>query len=125
MRLLASIMIALGLAGSVATPAAATNEYRPIIDRGEFLSLIQGKSLRIGAFGVNLNVLPNGQIQGRASGWDLTGTWSWQDGYFCREMDWSGYEIGYNCQLVEVRGSNRMRFTVDRGAGDSAVFNLR
>ena len=121
MRLILSLAVAFGLAG----PAAASAEYRPIIDRGEFLSLIQGKSLRIGVLGVNLNVLPNGQILGRASGWDLTGTWSWQDGYFCREMDWSGYEISYNCQLVEVRGSNLMRFTVDRGAGDSAVFNLR
>jgi len=39
-------------------------------------------------------------------------------------MDWGGYPIDYNCQLVEVRGG-AMRFTVDRGAGDSATFNLR
>lgn len=105
-----------------ATPAAA--DFQEIRDRSEFLDLVQGRSLRLGLFGINIDVRPDGTIDGRASGWDLTGTWSWQDGYFCREMDWSGTEIPYNCQLVEVAG-NRMRFTVDRGAGDDAVFNLR
>jgi hypothetical protein len=34
-------------------------------------------------------------------------------------------EIPYNCQLVEERGGEVMRFTVDRGTGDSASFRLR
>lgn len=103
----------------------AASEYRKVGDRSEFLSLVQGKQLRIGLYGLKISVLPDGAITGSASGWDLTGTWSWQNGYFCREMDWSGYEIGYNCQLVEVRGTDRMRFTVDQGRGRSAEFNLR
>jgi len=40
-------------------------------------------------------------------------------------MDWDGTAIKYNCQLVELRGSDEMRFTVDRGAGRSARFRLR
>jgi hypothetical protein len=40
-------------------------------------------------------------------------------------MDWSGYEIPFNCQLVEALGDDRLRFTVDQGAGDSAEFRLR
>ncbi len=110
---------------SLLTPlSAAANGYEPVSDKGRFLSLVEGRELRLGAFGIRLQVSGDGSISGRASGWDLTGSWSWQDGYFCREMDWSGYEIDYNCQLVEVAG-NRMRFTVDRGAGRSAEFNLR
>ena len=112
-----------GLLALLAAPALA--DYTKVTDRGEFLELLQGKQLRLGLFGVSLNVVPDGTIEGRASGWDVTGTWSWQDGYFCREMDWSGTEIPYNCQLVEADGSDRMRFTVDRGAGDAATFNLR
>ncbi len=112
---------------AIAIPAAASaTEYRTVSDRGEFLSLVDGKELRIGALGIRIRVEDDGSIAGRASGWDLTGRWNWQDGYFCREMDWSGYEIEYNCQLVEVTdANNRVRFTVDRGAGDSAIFNLR
>ena len=66
----------------------------------------------------------DGRIDGSAVGWDITGTWQWQDGYFCREMAWGGDPIPYNCQLVEVEGDDRIRFTVDRGAGRSAAFSL-
>ncbi len=102
----------------------AANGYEAVSDKGHFMTLVDGRELRLGALGIRLQVKGDGSIEGTASGWDLTGSWSWQDGYFCREMDWSGYEISYNCQLVEVAG-NRMRFTVDRGAGRSAEFNLR
>ena len=34
-------------------------------------------------------------------------------------------EIEFNCQLVEANGDERMRFTVDKGTGDSATFKLR
>lgn len=105
--------------------AAAANEFEPIKDRDDFLSLVQNRELRIGVYNLSINLSPDGQIKGSALGWKITGTWSWQDGYFCREMDWSGMEIDYNCQLVEASGAERMRFTVDRGAGDSATFKLR
>jgi hypothetical protein len=105
--------------------AASANDFKPIMDKDDFLSLIQNRELRIGMYNLSLNLMPDGQIKGRALGWDITGKWQWQDGYFCREMDWSGMEIEYNCQLVEVNGDERLRFTVDKGAGDSATFKLR
>jgi hypothetical protein len=69
-------------------------------------------------------VLPNGEIAGTAVGWELSGTWDWKDGLFCREMDWSGMPIDYNCQLVETNGEE-LRFTSDAGKGNSADFRLR
>lgn len=105
--------------------AAAANDFEPVRDKGAFLSLVQDRELRISLYGLSLNVMPDGQIKGSALGWDITGSWSWQDGYFCREMDWSGMAIDYNCQLVEAQGSDKLRFTVDQGAGDSATFRLR
>ena len=117
-RLILAITLAL-----TAMPAAANN-YQPISDQATFLSLVDGKLLRNRLYGVRLNVLNNGQIQGSAIGWDITGTWSWENGYFCREMNWGGDPIPYNCQLVEWDGS-LLRFTVDRGAGDSAAFRLQ
>ena len=65
------------------------------------------------------------QIKCSALGWAVSGTWNWNEGYFCREMDWSGTPIPHNCQLVEARGDRKLRFTTDRGAGDSASFDLR
>ncbi len=108
----------------IATPTLAAAEFVPLNDKSRFLALVNGKTLSNRFFGVNLNVMADGTIQGEAKGWPITGTWSWQSGYFCREMDWDGYEIRYNCQLVEARGSEELRFTVDQGAGRSARFKL-
>ncbi len=105
--------------------AAAANGFEPVRDKDAFLSLLQDRDLRISLYGLSLNVLPDGKIKGSALGWEITGSWAWQDGYFCREMDWSGMAIDYNCQLVEAEGTDKLRFTVDQGAGDSAVFRLR
>ena len=114
-----SLTLALG-----ATPALADG-FVPVSDQGTFLSLVEGKELRNRLYGVRLNVLENGRLQGAAVGWDISGSWSWQDGYFCREMDWGGEPIPYNCQLVEANGEEVLRFTVDQGAGDSASFRLQ
>lgn len=105
-------------------PAALADGFEPVTEVEAFLGLVEGRELRIPMIGISLVVTPDGRIDGSAAGWDVTGRWDWQDGYFCREMDWSGTEIAYNCQLVEASGSDRLRFTVDRGAGRAATFRL-
>ena len=110
----------------LATPVSAVaNDFEPVRDQGEFLKLVQDRVLRSGLYDLAISLMPDGRIEGSALGWQITGQWQWQDGYFCREMDWSGTPIAYNCQLVEVQGGDKLRFTVDRGAGDAAVFRLR
>jgi hypothetical protein len=116
---------ALTATAALAALPAAANDFEPVTDLSEFLSVIEGRELRLGLFGISLKVTPDGRIDGTAMGDDVTGSWAWQDGFFCREMDWGGTPIPYNCQLVEVRGNGVIRFTVDQGQGDSAQFNLR
>ncbi len=116
--------LAAALATAIAVPAAA-DTFARIADRETFLGTVQGKELRLGLFDISLYVQPDGRIEGDAMGWGVTGTWEWRDGYFCREMDWSGYRIAPNCQLVESDGNTEVRFTVDRGAGRAASFRLR
>lgn len=115
----------LGLCLAAATAAPAVADFTPVQSRDSFLQLVSGKELRLALYGIKLQVAPTGDILGKAAGWDIKGNWSWQDGYFCREMDWSGTVIPYNCQLVEANGADRLRFTVDRGAGQSATFTIR
>ena len=99
--------------------------YSPVRDKSQFVSLVEGRELHYRLFGISLVIGPNGKIQGKAMGTPVTGTWVWRDGYFCREMDWSGYEIPYNCQLVEAREAQTLRFTTDMGRGQSAAFSLK
>lgn len=105
--------------------SAKAETYAPIKDLPTFLELVEGRDLRIGLYDLTLNLSADGQVTGSALGWGITGSWRWDDGYFCREMDWSGYAIEDNCQLVELIGADKLRFTTDRGAGDSASFKLR
>jgi len=116
------IAVVLGL--MVPAGSAAAETYLPVQDRDRFMSLVEGKLLRNRLYGIRLNVLNTGDIQGSAIGWDITGTWDWRDGYFCRKMAWGDTEIAYNCQLVEVAG-DKIRFTVDRGAGNAAAFRMQ
>ena len=118
-RLVVTLMLVFG-----AVPASAES-FVPVSDQTMFLSLVDGKELRNQLYGIRLNVLGNGSIRGGAIGWDISGSWNWQNGYFCREMEWGGDPIPYNCQLVEVRNGNILRFTVDQGAGKSASFRLQ
>lgn len=104
--------------------SALAEGFQPVQDKDTFLSLVDGRELRLGLPRVILRVLPDGTIRGTAMGWDVTGKWSWDNGFFCRELDWSGYPIPANCQLVEQRPSE-LRFTSNRGAGQSAAFRLR
>ena len=106
------------------TGTAWADSFQPVTDQSTFVELVNGRNLTNRLYNLSLNVSPSGNISGSALGWDVTGTWSWQGGYFCREMAWGGDPIPYNCQLVEVAG-DQVRFTTDRGAGDSAAFRLR
>jgi len=107
-------------ASLLAAPAAA--EFDKISDEAEFTRLVAGKTLSHPFF--KLQVSPEGVISGHGIRRDVRGQWRWQDGYFCRELFWGDKELGYNCQEVGVNGA-RIRFTADRGQGDSAVFRLR
>ncbi len=118
-------LFAILLLSCLAPVFASAEEFARVSDEAAFLALMDGRELRIGVVGLAIAVKPDGAITGSAAGIGVTGSWAWQDGYFCRQMVWGDTEIPYNCQLVEARGTDAMRFTVDQGAGDAAEFNLR
>lgn len=104
---------------------ALADTYKRIDAEEEFVESVVGRELRLRLLGIQLVVHEDGEITGNALGWPVVGTWQWKNGYFCREMDWSGTAVPYNCQLVEKVSDTEVRFTVDEGKGDSAVFRIR
>jgi hypothetical protein len=114
-------VLILPLLAILASPAMA-EDYVRIADRGAFVNLIQGKSLT--SLGVRLIVSPSGTIGGRAFGSEVTGSWTWSNGYFCRTLKAGKRAFARNCQVVQQNG-NRLRFIADKGAGDTADLRIR
>jgi hypothetical protein len=105
----------------VPLPALADG-YDRVTDRAAFVGLVEGRTLT--SLGVSLTVSGAGTIGGRAFGRDVTGAWTWNDGYFCRTLQAGDRSFARNCQQVEARG-DRLRFTADRGQGDVADLRIR
>ena len=106
----------------LAVPALAATGYTKINNKAEFVNLVKGKTLTRPL--IKLEVSSAGSIKGRGASWDVNGKWTWQNGYFCRNLNWGGTELGYNCQEVGLSGG-KLRFTSDQGKGQSAEFRLR
>ena len=93
-----------------------------ITNRSDFENLVIEKKLK--RFLISLSVSSDGKIKGSAAGRNVIGDWDWIDGFFCRTLLWGKRELKYNCQQVNFDGK-RLRFTSDRGKGQSASFAIR
>jgi len=114
---------ALALVATLTALPAAAADFQRVQDRDNFVSLVKDRALT--RFGIRLRVSQNGEITGRAFGKDISGDWTWDRGFFCRDLFADGDVLDIeNCQTVQVRG-NTLRFTSDRGQGDSADLRLR
>lgn len=105
---------------ALATPALA--DFAKVTRESDFKTLVSGKTLSRPM--IRLQVSPSGGISGKGLRKEVRGQWRWQDGYFCRDLNWGQRALGYNCQQVEIDGRT-IRFTSDRGAGDFADFQLK
>lgn len=105
----------------IALPVYAQDLNR-VTDRQEFLDQVSGRTMN--RLGIGVQVTPDGTITGRAFGSGVTGSWEWQDGFFCREMSWGSRSWDWNCQAVYI-GGDTVRFVADRGQGDTADLSLR
>ncbi|TRD22247.1 dihydrodipicolinate reductase [Palleronia caenipelagi] len=117
-RLLLLIWIAL----FPAYGAGQANQMVRINDAKEFREQVAGRDLT--RTGITMRVEPGGVLTGRAFGGRVTGRWTWESGYFCREMRWGGRSWDWNCQAVFL-GADTVRFIADRGKGDSADLSLK
>lgn len=116
----ASILVSAIAVAVLAGPVRA--EFVTITDETQFRAAVTGKVLTRPL--IRLEVLPQGEIRGTGGPRDVSGRWAWRDGFFCRDLVWGQRDIGYNCQEVAIK-AGKIRFTSDRGAGQSADFRLR
>ncbi|AXI48262.1 dihydrodipicolinate reductase [Sulfitobacter sp. SK012] len=106
----------------VVSAAPALADFATVKSEAAFVQLVRDKTLTRPL--VKINLSPSGKISGKGAIWDVAGKWTWEDGFFCRSLEWGGDDLGYNCQEVAASGTS-IRFTSDQGTGDSADFRLR
>lgn len=116
------VSIMLGFIVATAAASAASAEMTKVNSQKDFVCLVAGKKLTRPF--VKIEVAQDGNITGKGVTWEITGDWTWKDGYFCRNLFWGGDTLGYNCQEIKVK-DGLVRFTSDRGEGDSAEFKMK
>ena len=102
--------------------SGARSEYLVIKDKNAFIAAIKDKTLKRPL--IRLQVTEDGKITGRAAMLSVTGQWTWEHSYFCRDLFWGSRNLGYNCQQVS-RSGKKIRFTSDKGEGDFADFTVK
>ena len=102
--------------------SGAKSEYLVIKDKNTFIATIKDKTLKRPL--IRLEVTEDGKITGRAAMLSVTGQWTWENSYFCRDLFWGSRNLGYNCQQVS-RSGKKIRFTSDKGEGDFADFTVK
>ena len=118
----ATWIAATAIAWVILSATAQADSFQRIDERDGFVSLVKNRSLT--RLGIRLKVGHDGKITGRAFGRKVTGAWSWNGGYFCRDLYVGGDDLGPNCQMVQVQGDT-MRFTSDKGQGIYADLRLK
>ena len=93
----------------------------PITTEAEFRSAIVGKT--IGFNGNTLVINPDNTVSGPWDGQGITGTWYWEDQFWCRDISIGGNDLGVDCQTWTFDGSTA-RVTRDRGNGNGFDYTV-
>lgn len=105
-------------------PFAALADFKQITTGAEYNSLLVGKKAWAGSDGWFMSAA-DGKLTGKYKGAKFLGTWVWQDKYYCRNGAFAGKDpIGTDCQVVEFDGK-QVRYTRDRGQGNSVIYTLK
>ena len=66
----------------------------------------------------------DGTVSGEFGDQSLSGTWTWEDKYFCRTVKLGTRDFGRDCQVVEVSGDS-LTVIRNKGEGDrSPVYRI-
>lgn len=90
--------------------------------RQQFIDEVAGKKLvQDDAWVI---VSPDGTVEGAGpNGGKISGAWSWDDGFYCRDITINGVAEPRDCQRVVLDG-NTVSFVHDKGEGISVDWTI-
>ncbi|MCB1398412.1 MAG: hypothetical protein H6898_14620 [Rhodobacter sp.] len=116
----ASIVVA--AAAGIILITGSAQAWERLHTEAEYRARVVGHRTSVGDRG-HVTVHPDGTVTGVWGGQPVVGAWTWDGGYYCRNLRIGSTETGTNCQRIEVQG-NQIRSTNDRGNGSSMVGQL-
>mgnify|MGYP000023229086 CR=1 FL=1 len=108
------------IVAALASPVAA--DFKRIKSEKQMRQLVAGKKVVSGNGYTVVN--PDGTLTGKFGGKKFSGTWKWSGKFWCRNGTLGGKEIGSDCQVWEIDG-NKLRYTRNKGKGDSVISTLQ
>ncbi|MEM1235851.1 MAG: hypothetical protein AAGI10_02695 [Pseudomonadota bacterium] len=122
------LLISLAIISACSDTATQTSPngpaFVPVTDAAAFnASLVDQRFEGIEQPEVWFQFNSDGTMVGNLRRGTVTGTWEFEDGYWCREFEAGGTASPYDCQTVEL-ADDLVRFTRNRGQGDAGVYKL-
>ena len=114
-------VVATALALYVAASSDVASGERRILTEEEFRRLVEDRKQNAG-WGYVIN-RKDGSIRGFYKGEFVSGEWSWEGEYYCRDVAIGTRDLGHDCQVVAVSG-NRIAYTRKKGSGQTSSFEL-
>ncbi|MHA7776685.1 hypothetical protein [Roseibium sp. M-1] len=102
-------------------PASGKQAWKRLTTREEFVAIFTEVPLT--SEGLRFIIHEDGRIAGDVDGRPLSGSWYWEDGYFCRTAELDGEFLDLDCEIIEHCG-DRMRYTRERGNGQSSIVQI-
>ena len=108
-----------GLSTVMIVGCVAKQDYIQINTEEEYRTSVVGRSVGV------TTTHPDGTMTGISEeGKEIKGTWTWENGLFCREGTIGSDKLDRDCQKIEVT-EDKLRVTRNNGNGSQSVFDLK
>lgn len=97
-------------------------DWKRILTKQEYLD--KAANVFFGDEGGQSVATKSGNIFGIFNDQELSGTWDWKDGFFCRTSTLGDLDLGSDCILIEVTDT-QMRLTMEKGKGFTVVYDRK
>ncbi len=99
-------------------------EFERISSKEQYLELVAGRVGRTKGTNITSTAFADGTLKGGSGAKKFSGTWTWEDEYFCREVTVGSKVLEPDCQIIEISGST-LKVTRKKGEGEIVFLQLK
>ena len=107
-----------------ATTAPDNVVYERITSKEQYVELVTGRAGLSKGSNISTTTFADGTMKGGGGGKTFSGTWTWEEEYFCREGTIGSNVLKRDCQTVEISGDS-LKIGRNKGKGESVVYILK